>query len=87
MNEKNMPCAYWAEGDVCLKNTEPGYTEYCVLGPCSEMQPSNGDKFRQMSDEELAKKLSGIEGFALTCGSCWSWENWLDWLKREAKDE
>ena len=93
MNEKNMPCAYWGEGDVCLKNTEPGYTDFCVLGPCSQMKPSNADKIRQMSDEELAERLSkqnfwncpphdgpcpGEPG----CRVCW-----LDWLKQEVRDE
>lgn len=42
-----------------------------------------GDKIRSMTDEELAKKISGIESFALTCGSGWPPEKWLDWLKQE----
>lgn len=29
---------------------------------------TNADRIRAMSDEELAKKISGIESFALTCG-------------------
>ena len=36
-----------------------------------------------MTDEELAKKISGIESFALTCGGGWPPEKWLDWLKKE----
>jgi hypothetical protein len=39
-----------------------------------------------MTDEELAKKISGIESFALTCGGGWPPEKWLDWLKQEVKD-
>ena len=46
---------------------------------------TNADRIRSMSDEELAKKISGIESFALTCGGGWPPEKWLDWLKREAK--
>lgn len=42
---------------------------------------TNGDKIRAMSDEELAKKMSGLESFALTCGGGWPPEKWLDWLK------
>ena len=46
---------------------------------------TNADKIRAMTDEELAKKISGIESFALTCGSGWPPEKWLAWLKQEAK--
>jgi L-asparaginase II len=47
---------------------------------------TNADRIRAMSDEELAKKISGIESFALTCGGGWPPEKWLDWLKQEVKD-
>ncbi len=55
-------------------------------------KPTNGDKIRQMSDEELAGKFgypcpltankhcSGISNEECT-------ECWLNWLKQEAKDE
>ena len=51
---------------------------------------TNADKIRAMTVEELAKwifklakKISGIESFALTCGGGWPPEKWLDWLKKE----
>ncbi len=44
---------------------------------------TNADKIRSMTDEELAKKISGIESFALTCGGGWPPEKWLDWLRQE----
>lgn len=44
---------------------------------------TNADRIRSMSDEELAKKISGIESFALTCGGGWPPEKWLDWLRQE----
>lgn len=44
---------------------------------------TNAEKIRSMTDEELAKKISGIESFALTCGGGWPPEKWLDWLKQE----
>ena len=47
---------------------------------------TNADKIRAMTDEELSKKISGIESFALTCGGGWPPEKWLDWLKQEAKE-
>lgn len=50
------------------------------------VEPTNADRIRSMTDEELAKKISGIESFALTCGGGWPPEKWLDWLKQEVKD-
>jgi len=100
MNEKNMPCAYWREGEICAKGTEPGYTDFCVLGPCSQMKPSNADKIRQMSDEELAKEIAWLIVEAmkqLHPFSTWkasdekmiqgTADELLDWLKQEAPDE
>lgn len=37
-----------------------------------------------MTDEELARKMSGLESFALTCGGAWPPEKWLDYLRQEA---
>ena len=52
----------------------------------SKYKPTNADKIRSMTDEELAKKISGIESFALTCGGGWPPEKWLDWLKQETAE-
>lgn len=46
---------------------------------------TNADRIRAMSDEELAKKMSGLESFALTCGGGWPPEKWLNWLKAPAE--
>ena len=51
----------------------------------SKYKLTNADKIKAMTDEELAKKISGIESFALTCGGGWPPEKWLDWLKQEAE--
>ena len=99
MNEKHMPCAYWREGEICAKGTEPGYTDFCVLGPCSQMKPSNADKIRQMSDEELAEYLAERSAAPSCTGRChkdytvygerrtFCQDCWLEWLKQEAMDE
>lgn len=50
--------------------------------PCS----TNADRIRAMTDEELAKKMSGLESFALTCGGGWPTEKWLEWLRQEDTD-
>ena len=54
--------------------------DYC---PQATPPKTNADRIRSMTDEELAKKISGIESFALTCGGGWPPEKWLDWLKQE----
>lgn len=44
---------------------------------------TNSDRIRAMTDEELSKKISGLETFALTCGCGMPPEKWLEWLKAE----
>lgn len=52
---------------------------------CGKRKPiTHADRIRAMSDEELAKKMSGLESFALTCGGGWPPEKWLEWLRQEA---
>lgn len=92
MNEKNMPCAYWREGEICAKGTEPGYTDFCVLGPCSQMKPSNADHIRQMSDEEIAEFLAVCDASRFRIRSetkavIAEKYRWLDWLKQEVDSD
>lgn len=54
MAEKNMRCAFWREGDRCAKFSDDECDNFCVLGPCSAQVPSNADRIRAMSDEQLA---------------------------------
>lgn len=84
----------------CVNKTASGYcaTTACInplysnIGTAQYGQgvqrriTTNADRIRSMSDEELAKKISGIESFALTCGGGWPLEKWLDWLKLEVND-
>ena len=84
----------------CVNKTASGYcaTTACInplysnIGTAQYGQgvqkriTTNADRIRSMSDEELAKKISGIESFALTCGGGWPPEKWLDWLRQEVKD-
>jgi len=81
----------------CVNKTASGYcaTTACInplysnIGTAQYGQgvqkriTTNADRIRSMSDEELAKKISGIESFALTCGGGWPPEKWLDWMKKE----
>ncbi len=71
----------------------PGKVPYCnerdKFEPdctnCERPNVTKADKIRAMADEELAKKISGIESFALTRGGGWPPAKWLDWLKQEAE--
>lgn len=67
-----MSCLLNYDGPACRRNRT--------------VEPTNADRIRAMTDEELAKKMSGLESFALTCGGGWPPEKWLDWLKQEATD-
>ena len=81
-----MPCIYFSDGK-CKKFSEPGYISYCAYAPCGYEKPSNADRIRAMTDEELAKYLDGV------CHDLWQMfvkdpqKMWLDWLKEEAKDD
>lgn len=45
---REYPCIYYDNGR-CKKFNEPGYIDYCVLGPCAHETPSNADRIRAMS--------------------------------------
>lgn len=79
-------CWGTAERDACSCG---GYKSKCDFYPSVREEVkkpiTNADRIRAMSDEELAKKISGIESFALTCGGVWPPENWLNWLRQEAE--
>ena len=51
------PCVYWDKGK-CEKFYDDKVTSWCVEGPCGDQMPSNADKIRAMSDNELANLLA-----------------------------
>ena len=51
---KWYPCIYCTEDLRCEKYSGDGVISHCVLGPCSDEKPSNADRIRAMSDEEMA---------------------------------
>ena len=78
-------CIYRTKDGKCDLYAEGGkYHAFCDMDGCEGRRLSNGDKIRAMTDEELAKKISEIEQFALTVDGAWSPEQWIDWLKQEA---
>ena len=61
------PCVYWSDG-ICKKLSDDEVTSWCVEGPCVDQRPSNADRIRAMSDEELAEFLTHIN--PTNCQDC-----------------
>lgn len=54
-----VPCVYFSDGK-CAKFSEPGYVSYCGYSPCGFDVPSNADRIRAMTDDELAEFLTSV---------------------------
>ena len=52
------PCIYFEKNGRCRKFSDDTAVSYCVMGPCPEQTPSNADRVRAMSDEELANEMN-----------------------------
>jgi len=51
-------CIYRTAEDRCLKFSDDRSESFCVLPePCEDRNPSNADRIRAMTDEELADWL------------------------------
>lgn len=72
-------------GAYCTCTRERCSDECRIYRQFRQKPATNADRIRAMSDEELAKKISGVGSFALTCGDSWPPEKWLDWLRQEAE--
>lgn len=79
------PCVYCTEDGYCKKYSDDEATSWCVLGPCKDEKPSNADRIRSMTDEELAEFLNGknfcARNFDCDKGKRPCKECNLDWLK------
>ena len=93
-------CVYAHIGDdgavLCDQYSDfgSGIISYCDDN-CTDKRPSNADRIRSLSDEELAEFLEmiphsgnpstySIDGFCIDDGLR-SKRQWLDWLKEEAR--
>ena len=56
---KDYPCVYWNDGK-CKKFSDDSVTSWCVWSPCYSQTPSNADRIRSMTDEELALWICGV---------------------------
>ena len=77
---KDYACIYWNDGK-CKKFSDDKVTSWCVWSPCASQTPSNADRIRSMSDEELAMLLYEI-GYD---GGWGALEGTLDWLRQPAE--
>ena len=77
---KDYPCVYWNDGK-CKKFSDDKVTSWCVWSPCASQTPSNADRIRSMSDEELAMCLYEI-GYD---GGWGALEGTLEWLRQPAE--
>ena len=67
---------------MCKKFSDDKATSWCVEGPCGDQMPSNADKIRAMSDEELKEFICSNS----QCKFC-KFERWgrcelLEWLQQ-----
>jgi hypothetical protein len=74
-------CVYKTADGKCEKFSDDEVISYCVEAPCHYERPSNADRIRAMSDEELAEWMNdGWLDIAID-KSMVSTEQWLEWLK------
>jgi hypothetical protein len=78
------PCVYCTEDGYCKKYSDEEVTSWCVQSPCKDEKPSNADRIRSMTDEELAEWLCDIAGWLPMYEG--KMHPILDWLKEEAKE-
>lgn len=87
------PCVYCTEDGYCKKYSDDEVTSWCVQSPCKDEKPSNADRIRAMTDEELAE----LWWERVDCGECPVHKECkltgqdckrlvLNWLKKEATD-
>ena len=79
------PCVYWSDG-MCKKFSDDKVTSWCVEGPCGDQIPSNADRIRSMTDDELKEFICS----SLQCKFC-KFEGWgrcelLEWLQQPVKE-
>ena len=86
---KDYPCIYWNDGK-CKKFSDDKVTSWCVWSPCASQTPSNADRIRSMSDEELKKFICSMfkcEFCDFELGERCGLLNWLQMPAEEADNE
>lgn len=87
-------CIYRTEDNKCefWSDHGKGIVSYCDFDDCEEKNPSNADRIRAMSDEELADWFIKIQndvadyydgGYTVAPELPTMKNSWLDWLKKK----
>ena len=75
-------CMYRTEKDICLFYSHGDIKSWCDPRECEAICPSNGDRLRAATDEELAR---WIHDQIVDRNIGVSVEVWLEWLRGAAK--
>ena len=88
------PCVYYDNGK-CQKFSDGKYNSWCDFDQCEHQTPSNGDRIRAMSDEELEEMFHGgglcsfiqdkHNAFCDARGACTNCV--IEWLKQPYKED
>lgn len=91
------PCVYFEKDGKCRKFSDDTVISYCVMGPCPDETPTNADRIRAMTDEELSKFLCDFRAGSAGehhCAGCKAEEycrtghnGMIDWLQQPAKED
>ena len=77
------PCVYCTEDGYCKKYSDEEVTSWCVQSPCKDEKPSNADRIRAMTDEELADEI--LRWFNWLNAVEWDEKRIIGWLKQEVE--
>ena len=86
------PCVYHENGK-CKRFSDDEEISFCVFGPCKYETPSNADRIRAMSDEEMADFLTEFSLEAFASGAIkfsnviMDAHQRLEWLQQPAEEE
>lgn len=88
-------CIYRTKDNECELWSVDKTKSFCDIENCKDKKPTNADRIRSMTDEELARILSeGCHG-TIECPNCCGEYTetikscagcWLEWLKQEAAE-
>jgi hypothetical protein len=87
-------CYYRTDDGKCRKHSDDRFVSYCVDGPCPDDTPTNADRIRSMSDEEMAGFIDDIQNDAFAADGCGyslhfpddKETTWIDWLRQPAEE-
>ena len=82
---KEYSCVHFNQGK-CKRFSDGNVTSWCVQGPCEYETPSNADRIRTMSDEELSDFLCHRMDCAVCMYAATSGCTLDEWLQQPAEE-